>query len=622
MKKFMFVNRKGPTARSTRSSPGGGADRRHLRPGRRPGLPDDGVYELAKGQDTKAGIGMKEPLQKTYRALDGYDVEEALTVERRIDANAASPNDLIVDVQNAVQRRDGGADMEEQDVVLSVLTRRQILAEYRQQVPARPARSQDCLRLAGDARRCSSSRTASARRHAPAAASARLAGTMKRLKVYALGPDLAARGIADRAGRRRHRRRDYAGFIDLIRRITPTTRRSTDSTRGERQMPIKPPASPTRPTRRLSDQPRRLERGRRQRHRQDRERGDDAQPLGLVVSFLRDYYTSSRSPRPCACDQGDRQTAPRAGQGQQPVPPRTVPLRTGQRACKIASLPNPTVLRLAGGTGAARVVSHVGSPSPAIALLFYAATWDAGRRPLALRIRLYLRPRAALSIPDHAGAHHGRRRGAPLAREVALVRACSRANKWTWGLGWLFHATLLLVLLRHVRYFRNRCGRPSCWWFSTHRRRPSPWPPAWPGLWARAACWSTTCATSPRRPTTRLALLLAHRAGSRPGDALIAHTDIVALKAFVLRADAFRLASRCPPIRCCYVHPLLLVMLLMVVFPISKAAARARDILQPDAQPGSTTRARRARNRLGRAFWTNKRMATAAFETPKLKPAR
>ncbi len=42
---------------------------------------DDGVYELLKGQETK-GIGIKNH-SKTYRALDGYDVEK-LYVERRI----------------------------------------------------------------------------------------------------------------------------------------------------------------------------------------------------------------------------------------------------------------------------------------------------------------------------------------------------------------------------------------------------------------------------------------------------------------------------------------------------------------------------------------------------------
>ena len=39
----------------------------------------DGVYQLTKGQDTK-GIGIKNH-SKTYRALEGYDVEK-LYVER------------------------------------------------------------------------------------------------------------------------------------------------------------------------------------------------------------------------------------------------------------------------------------------------------------------------------------------------------------------------------------------------------------------------------------------------------------------------------------------------------------------------------------------------------------
>ncbi len=40
---------------------------------------DDGVYQLAKGQQTK-GIGLKN-FSPTYRALEGYDVEK-LFVER------------------------------------------------------------------------------------------------------------------------------------------------------------------------------------------------------------------------------------------------------------------------------------------------------------------------------------------------------------------------------------------------------------------------------------------------------------------------------------------------------------------------------------------------------------
>lgn len=40
-----------------------------------------------------------------------------------------------------------------------------------------------------------------------------------------------------------------------------------------------------------------------------------------------------------------------------------------------------------------------------------------------------------------------------ILREVTLFESLFQANKWTWLFGWLFHAGLLLVLIRHLRYF-------------------------------------------------------------------------------------------------------------------------------------------------------------------------
>ena len=40
-----------------------------------------------------------------------------------------------------------------------------------------------------------------------------------------------------------------------------------------------------------------------------------------------------------------------------------------------------------------------------------------------------------------------------MAREVVLFESLFKANKWTWLFGWLFHVGLLLVLIRHARYF-------------------------------------------------------------------------------------------------------------------------------------------------------------------------
>lgn len=77
---------------------------------------DDGVYELVKGQDTVA-IGIKNH-SKTYRALDGYDVEKLFVERESMDARGLSEDDLLVPVQ-VLSSAEMGALMAEQDVVLS-----------------------------------------------------------------------------------------------------------------------------------------------------------------------------------------------------------------------------------------------------------------------------------------------------------------------------------------------------------------------------------------------------------------------------------------------------------------------------------------------------------------------
>ncbi|MBT9598450.1 MAG: sulfurtransferase complex subunit TusC [Vitreoscilla sp.] len=77
---------------------------------------DDGVYELVKGQATQ-GIGIKNH-SKTYRALDGYDVEKLFVERESLEARGLTENDLIVDVE-VLSSVEMAALMSEQDVVLS-----------------------------------------------------------------------------------------------------------------------------------------------------------------------------------------------------------------------------------------------------------------------------------------------------------------------------------------------------------------------------------------------------------------------------------------------------------------------------------------------------------------------
>jgi len=77
---------------------------------------DDGVYELVKGQQTKA-IGIKN-FSPSYRALDGYDVEKLYVDQASLDQRGLTEKDLLVPVE-VLNAQEMGELMAEQDVILS-----------------------------------------------------------------------------------------------------------------------------------------------------------------------------------------------------------------------------------------------------------------------------------------------------------------------------------------------------------------------------------------------------------------------------------------------------------------------------------------------------------------------
>jgi tRNA 2-thiouridine synthesizing protein C len=77
---------------------------------------DDGVFQLVKGQHTKA-IDMKN-FSPTYRALEGYDIEKLYVEQESLEARGLSEENLVVPVE-VVSRERMGKLMEEQDVVIS-----------------------------------------------------------------------------------------------------------------------------------------------------------------------------------------------------------------------------------------------------------------------------------------------------------------------------------------------------------------------------------------------------------------------------------------------------------------------------------------------------------------------
>lgn len=76
----------------------------------------DGVYQLAKGQDTKA-LQVKN-FSPTFRALEDYDVTKLYVEQEALEARGLSAADLVVPVE-VVDVARMAEIMEAQDVILS-----------------------------------------------------------------------------------------------------------------------------------------------------------------------------------------------------------------------------------------------------------------------------------------------------------------------------------------------------------------------------------------------------------------------------------------------------------------------------------------------------------------------
>jgi len=200
------------------------------------------------------------------------------------------------------------------------------------------------------------------------------------------------------------------------------------------------------------------------------------------------------------------------------------------------------------------------------ALLFYAATLVLVVG-LALKIRGYLRTPAPLLIPTTPAPTRAGGVWLRMTREVVFFESLFKGSKWTWGLGWLFHASLALVLLRHLRYFQQPVWGPVVFvqFFGTYAGLTMVLGLA--GLWARRLFVDRVRYISTPSDHLHLALLLAIGLSGLTMR-FVAHTDIVALKAFMLGLLRFSIQPL-PADPLLLVH-LTLVAVLMIVFPISK----------------------------------------------------
>jgi Nitrate reductase gamma subunit len=200
-----------------------------------------------------------------------------------------------------------------------------------------------------------------------------------------------------------------------------------------------------------------------------------------------------------------------------------------------------------------------------IALFYLASALFVGG--LAYKIYIYARTPAPLKIATTPAPLTNSGVALRIAREVVLFESLFKSSKWTWIFGWLFHFTLLLVVLRHLRYFTEPV------WSIIVLIQPIGMYAGFgmvaglAGLWVRRLFVDRVRYIS--TPSDHLMLLLLIAIGvTGLGMRFVAHTDIVAVKAFILGLMRFDWQPL-PSDPVLLLH-LFFVVALMAIFPISK----------------------------------------------------
>ncbi len=200
------------------------------------------------------------------------------------------------------------------------------------------------------------------------------------------------------------------------------------------------------------------------------------------------------------------------------------------------------------------------------ALLFYTATaiFVGG---LAYKIFLYARTPQPLKIPTTPAPTTTAGVVVRMLKEVTVFESLFKANKWTWLFGWIFHFALVIVLLRHLRYFTE----PVWTWVALMQPfgiyAGFAMVAGLAGLWARRFLVDRVRYISSPSDHLMLALLVAIAASGLLMK-YVAHTDIVALKAFFLGLMTFQWQPL--PVDAVLLVHLTLVIVLMLIFPFSK----------------------------------------------------
>jgi len=223
------------------------------------------------------------------------------------------------------------------------------------------------------------------------------------------------------------------------------------------------------------------------------------------------------------------------------------------------------------------------------ACMFYAATalMVGG---LAYKIAGYARTPAPLKIPTTPAPTTTSGVAMRMAREVVLFESLFKSNKWIWIFGWIFHGALLLVLLRHLRYFTQPVPDIIAAIQPFGLYAGFAMMAGLAGLWARRFLVERIKYISTPSDHLMLALLMAIGASGLVMK-FVSHTDIVAVKEFILGLMLFDwqpLPADAPLL----VH-LFLVATLMAIFPLSKLLHAPGLFFSPSRNQADNSREQR-----------------------------
>ena len=224
-----------------------------------------------------------------------------------------------------------------------------------------------------------------------------------------------------------------------------------------------------------------------------------------------------------------------------------------------------------------------------IGILFYFATlmFVVG---LVYRINTYWRTPAPLLIPTTPAPTTQMGVVLRMTREVVFFESLFKANLWTWSMGWLFHASLALVLVRHLRYFTE----PVWEWVALAQ----PF-----GMYAGLTMLLGLCGLWIRRlfveriryistPSDHLMLvLLIGIAASGLLMSFVTHADVITVKTFFL--GWMQLDIRPLPADFVLYFHLLSVAALVAIFPISKLLHAPGVFFSPSRNQADNPREKR-----------------------------